>query len=301
MSSSVSFKGIPVEPPKSAPKMRLAKALIATPLAVLLCTLGLGPVSDVRAAETDYPQIVPLGTGPAAGPNPPSIRFVTSDDFPPFNFVDGSGLITGFNVEVARAICTRLAIPCTVQVRPFPLLLETVRENKADAIAAGIADTPALRLHLAYSVPYFREPARFVRRWPALVDPSPRTLSGKSVGVVEGSRYADFIRDFFPAAKLHTAKSETDLFSLLKGGELDAVFTGAVGASFWLAGPAAHGCCAFSGGAYTEPAYFGDGMKIAVAANNTALKASIDGALRTLDADGTLADLALRFFPESLY
>ena len=52
---------------------------------------------------------------------------------------------------------------------------------------------------------------------------------------------------------------------------------------------------------YYRPAYFGDGMKIAVAADNTALKASIDGALRALDADGTLADLALRFFPESLY
>ena len=61
------------------------------------------------------------------------------------------------------------------------------------------------------------------------------------------------------------------------------------------------GCCAFSGGAYTEPTYFGDGMKIAVAADNVALKGSIDGALRALDADGTLADLALRFFPESLY
>lgn len=283
--------------------MRRSRILIATTMSALLCAMASvsWPFAGARAAEADYPQIVPPGTGPATTSNPPSIRFVTSDDFPPFNFVDGSGLITGFNVEVARAICARLAIPCTVQVRPFPLLLETVQENKADAIAAGVADTPALRLHLTYSVPYFREPARFVRRWPALVEPSPRTLSGKSVGVIAGSRYADFIRDFFPAAKPHPVDSETELFGLLKGGEVDAVFTGAVGASFWLTGPAAHGCCAFSGGAYTEPDYFGDGMRIAVGADNAALKGSIDGALRALDADGTLADLALRFFPESLY
>ncbi len=280
--------------------MHISKGLIAASLGLLLCLLG--PfVSAVHAAESDYPRLVPPGSGTAAGASPPSIRFVTADDFPPFNFIDGSGLITGFNVEVARAICTRLAIPCTVQIRPFPLLLDAVRENKADAIAAGVADTPALRRHLAYSVPYFREPARFVRRWPALVEPSPRSLSGKSVGVIAGSRYADFIGDFFPAAKLRPSDSEAELFALLKKGELDAVFTGAVGASFWLAGPVAKGCCAFSGGAYTEPAYFGDGMKIAVAADNAALKASIDSALRALDADGTLADLALRFFPESLY
>lgn len=283
--------------------MRLLKLLIAAALVTLSCLTGLGswPVAGARAADTDYPQLVPLGVGPAAGTSPPSIRFVTADDFPPFNFVDGSGLITGFNVEVARAVCTRLSIPCTIQVRPFPLLLETIRDNKADAIAAGVADTPALRQHLAYSVAYFREPARFVRRWPALVEPSPRTFSGKIVGVIVGSRYADFIRDFFPTVTPRPVGSENELFALLKSGEVDAVFTGAVGASFWLAGPVAHGCCAFSGGAYTEPAYFGDGMKIAVAAGNTALKGSIDGALRALDADGTLADLALRFFPESLY
>lgn len=283
--------------------MRLSKPVIAATLGVLFSVFAPegSPVAGAQAAQADYPRLVPVGSGPTAGASPPSIRFVTSDDFPPFNFVDGSGLITGFNVEVARAICARLSIPCTVQVRPFPLLLEAVRENKADAIAAGVADTPALRLHLSYSVPYFREPARFVRRWPALVEPSPRTLADRSVGVVAGSRYADFIRDFFPAAKPRPAGSEAELFALLKGGEIDAVFTGAVGASFWLAGPAAKGCCAFSGGAYTEPAYFGDGMKIAVAADNAALKASIDGALRALDADGTLADLALRFFPESLY
>ncbi len=283
--------------------MRLPRNLIATALALCSLVIGQGilSISDARAADADYPQIVPLATGPTNATNPPSIRFVTSDDFPPFNFVDGSGLITGFNVEVARAICTRLAIPCTVQIRPFPLLLDTVRDNKADAIAAGVADTPALRLHLAYSVPYFREPARFVRRWPALVEPSPAALAGRSVGAIAGSRYADFIRDFFPAAVLRPVGSEADMFALLKNGEVDAVFTGAVGASFWLAGPIAHGCCAFSGGAYTEAAYFGDGMKIAVAADNMALKTSIDGALRALDADGTLADLALRFFPESLY
>jgi polar amino acid transport system substrate-binding protein len=283
--------------------MRRPFLLTAIRLIVIAVLAGFGwpLVAEADAADAGYPQLVPLALGQAAGAAPASIRFVTSDDFPPFNFVDGGGVLTGFNVEVARAICARLAIPCTIQVRPFPLLLATVRDNKADAIAAGVADTPALRRHLAYSVPYFREPARFVRRWPALIEPSPRALAGKTVGVLAGSRYGDFIRDFFPSTTQRTAAGEAELFALLKDGKVDALFTGAVGASFWLAGPAAAGCCAFSGGAYTEPAYFGDGMKIAVAAGNAPLKSAIDGALRSLDADGTLADLALRFFPESLY
>lgn len=285
--------------------MRRSSVLIASTLAVL--AIFVNPCSQSVAQTPAYdvvrtqPLVVPPALMQAPAGTPRSIRFVTADDFPPFNFVDGAGLLSGFNVEVARAICAELSIPCTIQVRPFALLADTLSENKADAVVAGLVDTPALQGRLAYSVPYFREPARFVRRWPALVEPSPRSLAGKTVGVVAGSRYDDFLRDFFPAAARRSGDSEAELLRLLKDGEVDAVFTGAVSAAFWLTGPAAGDCCAFSGGAYTEPAYFGDGMKIAVGAGNLALKGAIDGALRSLDADGTLADLALRFFPESLY
>ena len=285
--------------------MRRSSVLIAVTLATLAGIVNPDSQASAQFRVNDvaksYPEVVPPALAQAPAGAPTSIRFITADDFPPFNFIDGSGLLSGYNVEVARAVCAELSIPCTIQVRPFGLLLDTLSDNKADAIVAGVADTPALRSRLAYSVPYFREPARFVRRWPALVEPSPRALAGKTVGVLANSRYADFLRDFFPAAASRTGTSEADLLGLLKSGEVDAVFTGAVSASFWLAGPAAAGCCAFSGSAYTEPAYFGDGMKIAVRADNLALKGAIDGALRSLDADGTLADLALRFFPESLY
>jgi len=54
-------------------------------------------------------------------PNTPiaAIRFLTSDGFPPFNFVSADGRLTGFNVELARAICEALEAECTIQMRPF--------------------------------------------------------------------------------------------------------------------------------------------------------------------------------------
>ena len=38
----------------------------------------------------------------------PRVRFLTTVDFPPFNYVDANGLITGFHVDLARAICRKL-------------------------------------------------------------------------------------------------------------------------------------------------------------------------------------------------
>lgn len=259
--------------------------------------------STVAAAQDlDVPRFLPATTtAEEAAARPPSIRFVTSDDFPPLNFIDGGGRLTGYNVELARLLCTRMAIPCTIQVRPFPLMVQSIVENQADAVVAGVADTPALRAYLDYSVPYLRLPARFVARGPAATAFVPETVAGRTVAVVADTRFSDFLRDFFPAARLIETADFGDALALVKDGTADAAFGGALPAAFWLAGPEADGCCVFASGAYTEPAYFGHGLTVAVAAGNEPLKRAVDETLRSLETDGSLADLYLRFFPVGLY
>jgi polar amino acid transport system substrate-binding protein len=252
-------------------------------------------------ATVAVPRFLAPRAGTADVSKPASIRFVTSDDFPPFNFIDGSGKLTGYNVELARAICTRLAIPCTIQVRPFPLLLDAVRSNRADAVVAGVRDTPTLRRFLGYTEAYLRLPARFVMRRADAVEAVPETLAGRTVGVVGGTRYRDFLADFFPETSVRETATVEEALAALKAGEIDAAFGGALQASFWLAGPEAADCCAFAGGAYTEPAYFGEGLSIAVAVENEPLRLALEDALRALEVDGVMADLYLRFFPAGLY
>ena len=45
------------------------------------------------------------------------IRFLTEDDYPPFNFLLSDGQVAGFNIDLARAICVELDIACTIQRR----------------------------------------------------------------------------------------------------------------------------------------------------------------------------------------
>ena len=49
-----------------------------------------------------------------------AIRFLTDSDFPPFNYYDEDNVLTGFNVDIARAICLELAATCDIQARPWP-------------------------------------------------------------------------------------------------------------------------------------------------------------------------------------
>ena len=51
------------------------------------------------------------------------LRFLTTSDYPPFNFLDEDGVLTGFNVDLARALCLELDVTCEVYERPWAQLL----------------------------------------------------------------------------------------------------------------------------------------------------------------------------------
>ena len=155
-----------------------------------------------------------------------AIRFVTTDDYPPFNFLDATGHLSGFNVDLARAICAELAIPCTIQARPWSDLAGAVANKNADAIIAGIAISAETRGQLDFSDVYLRSPARFVlRNGAAKTEISPRGLAGKTVAVVERTAHAAYLAAFFPKAVAKPYANADAARTALKAGEVDALYT----------------------------------------------------------------------------
>ncbi|MBN8997276.1 MAG: transporter substrate-binding domain-containing protein [Rhizobiales bacterium] len=231
-----------------------------------------------------------------------AIRFVTTDDYPPFNFLDTTGHLTGFNIDLARAICAELAIPCTIQARPWSDLAAAVENKNADAIIAGIAITADARAKLDFSDVYLRSPARFVvRRGAAPPDITPAGLTGRTVAVVERTAHAAYLAAFFPKAVAKAYPNADAARAALKAGEAEALFGDGVQSSFWLQSEAAGNCCAFAGGAYLEPHFFGNGMAIAVPPDAGDLRRALNAAMESIHDKGVYAELYLRYFPVSLY
>lgn len=231
-----------------------------------------------------------------------TIRFTTTDDFPPFSFVRPDGQPAGFNVDLARAICTELAVPCTIQVRPFDGLVDTVAEGRVDAAIAGIAITPETRAKLEFSDVYLRPAARFVARRADGDRPiSPVALSGKTIAVTKGSAHEAYVAAFFPRAKSVAFERADQAQEALKKGEVDLLFGDGSQLSFWLQSSPAANCCAFVGGPYLEPRFFGQGLAIALPPGRDDLRHAIDWALDSLYDKGVFADLYLRYFPVGYY
>jgi polar amino acid transport system substrate-binding protein len=248
--------------------------------------------------------VIPNFWDPRAIPERPdtlptrAIRFLTDDEFPPLHFAGPDGAPTGFSVELARAACETLGITCTVQVRRFDTLLDSLAQGQGDVIASGIPVTGALRRRFIVTTSYFRTPARFAaRRDGAAPVPSPRNLKGRKVAVVQGTAHEAYLKSFFPAAEAVSLPDLAAAQGALRRGEADYVFGDAMTLALWIGGAESGDCCALTGGPYLESRYFGEGIGFILRPEDENLRRAFDYALFKMHETGKYAELYLRFFP----
>jgi polar amino acid transport system substrate-binding protein len=232
----------------------------------------------------------------------PQIRFLTEDDYPPFNFAGPDGQPIGFNVDLARAICEELKVPCTVQVRRFDTLTDSLDRNAGDAIIASLAITPDIRRRYEVSDRYLDMPARFVMRRDTLIsEATPEALAGRSIAVVEGTAHDAYASAFFRRSSIRRFPTVEAARKALAERDIDVMFADGIASAFWVNGEASAECCRLLGGPFTESRYFGEGLSIVMRRGNEPLRRAINHALQRLWEKGVYTELYLKAFPIGIY
>lgn len=232
------------------------------------------------------------------------LRILTTVDFPPFNFTDQTGRISGFNVDLAREICAELKLEakCQIQALPFDELEKTLEANGGEAVMAGIAVSPEKRERFLFTRPYIGIPARFARnRSVDILGDTAAALAGRKVGVVKETAHEAMLKAFFPRITAVPFETDAEMTAALKHKKVDAVFSDGLRLPFWVASEASQKCCTLFDGPYLSEKFLGEGLSIMVRRTDPILVAAFDQALAELSRNGRLQDLYLRYFPNGLY
>lgn len=232
------------------------------------------------------------------------VRILTTVDFPPFNFADQGGRLSGFHVDLAREICAELKIEakCQIQALPFEELETALESGGGEAVMAGIAITPERRTRFAFSRAYLAVPARFARNRAARIEgETAAALAGRPVGVVKGTAHELMLKAFFPKVSATLFDSHEAMLDALKAGKVDAVFSDGLRLPFWTAGEASANCCAMFDGPYLSEKFLGEGLAVMLRVDEPELRLAFDHALAELSRNGRLQDIYLRYFPYGLY
>lgn len=259
----------------------------------------LAPTSPLHAqSRSGTIGATPAEPAPSASANRrAAIRFVTDSDYPPFNYVDEDGQLTGFNVDVARAICLELSATCDIQQRPWNEIIATVKRGNADAAIASHATDARILRDVDISDRYYATPARFVGQRGKTFEITPGGLDRKKIAVAKGTAHEAFLRSFFTLSAIQVYENTELARDAVVTGTADLLFDDGIGLVFWLNGTASKACCEFKGGPFVEPRFFGDGVGILLNKTDPQLKVQINWALKRIRESGRFDELTLRYFP----
>ncbi|MGI3125339.1 transporter substrate-binding domain-containing protein [Nitratireductor sp. PBL-C9] len=232
------------------------------------------------------------------------LRFLTTVDFYPFNYLDEENRISGVHIDLVRQICGVLGISerCQIQALPWNEIGPAIENSRAEAVIAGLAITEENRERYLFSRPYLRFPARLVTlRSAPLAEPLHEALKGKRIGVMDETAHELMLRDLFTDVQRVVYTRNDWLHEDLKSEKIDGIFGDGVKLGYWLASRDAQDCCVFSGGAYFAPEYLGQGLAVAVPKDMPQLVEAIDFALQSMNATGGFTHTYLRYFPVDFY
>jgi len=246
------------------------------------------------------------------------IKIATEGAYPPWNYVDASGNLVGFELELAKELCTRMSVACEIIPQKWRGIIKGLNAGKYDAIMAAMSITEDRKKLVKFSRNYAVTPNVFVARKDhplanfrsdlkqlTLNDISPaeqaaldaifKEFGGKIIGVQVATTHAKFADQYMgDHAEIRIYDFQHTIDLELYQGRLDAVIgdfaywlpliKSELGKDYKIVGP--H----MTGGP------FGEGVGVAVRKKDQDLADMFSRAIEEAIKDGTIKKLAIKWF-----
>lgn len=234
------------------------------------------------------------GGADADGGLPATLRIGSEGYYPPFNYIDESGALKGFDIDIARALCAQMEVECEFVAQEWDGIIQALLEKKYDAIVASMSITDERKRVVSFTDKYYSNQVRFLAAKGGGFDPA--FLSGKNIGAQRATIAASWLEDNAGAAQVMLYDTQENVFLDLAAGRLDAVFGDGLMLYEWLQTEAGaeH---QMVGDAYSMD----EGIGIAVRKEDDELRKRLNAAIAAILADGTYARINAKYFPFRIY
>ncbi|MCU1635267.1 MAG: polar amino acid transporter substrate-binding protein [Cryobacterium sp.] len=271
-------------------KTRLVTTALVMAAAVSLtgCAAGSAPGSpttDSRtpASDTSLADVQKAGT----------LIVGTEGTYRPFSFHEnGSGPITGFDVEIIEAVAGKLDVEVTFEETQWDGIFAGLEAGRFDVIANQVSINDERAAKYDFSTPYTYSTG-------VIVVPSDETsitsfdsLAGKTTAQSLTSNWYTLAED--SGATVQAVEGWAESVALVQQGRVDATVNDKL---TFLDYTKESGNKGLKIAAETEEQ---SESAVALKKGSTSLKTAIDSALEELRADGTLADISEKYFGEDV-
>ncbi len=147
------------------------------------------------------------------------IRVGTEPTFAPFEFMETkTNTITGFDIDLIKAVGTKAGYEVEVQSMGFDALIPALKTGAIDVAAAGISITEERKKAVDFTTPYYESGLAYMTlKKNAEKFPTFESLKGQTVAVQIGNTGADYAKNKL-GAKLLTFNTTSEAFMDLSSG-----------------------------------------------------------------------------------
>ena len=225
------------------------------------------------------------------------LRIGTEGAYPPFNQIDASGNVTGFDVEIAKALCVKMQAECEIVTSDWDGIIPALNAKKFDFIAASMSITDERKQAVDFTDPYYTNKLQFIA--PKSVDfkTDEASLDGKVIGAQRATIAGTWLEDNLgDVVEVKLYDTQENAYLDLASGRVDGVLADKLVNWEWLKSDAGKDF-EFKG----EPVFDDDKIGIAVRKGDDALRERLNSALQAIVEDGTYQQINAKYFPFSIY
>jgi cystine transport system substrate-binding protein len=255
-------------------------ATIALATALLLTSCGGN--SDTRGGSAS-------GSSGSSG----VLRVATEGTYAPFSFhAPGSNELTGYDVEVAKAVGAKLGKKVQFSETQFDSIFAGLESNRYDVIANQVTINPERQAKYLFSTPYTVSTGVVVTRADDASVHSLADVKGKRSAQSTTSSFAELATK--AGAKVEPVEGFTQAITLLKQKRVDVTINDSLALLEYQKTTGDKGVKIAA--KIDQPSE----QALVFRKNGTDLQSQVDGALKALRADGTLARLSEKYFGEDV-
>jgi arginine/ornithine transport system substrate-binding protein len=231
----------------------------------------------------------------AQAPDWAKVRVGVEGNYPPFSKLGTDGKLSGFDIDIALAVCERIKAECTLVQQEWDGMVPALAARKFDMIVASMTITDERRKAVDFSDPYYDVPSRFVAKAGAFKDHTAADFKGRKIIVLRNSPRAKYLAERYRDSEVLLVNKETDIYLELVAGRGDVGFgSSVVSSEAFLKKPEGKGFAQVGTTVRLEGG--AGGVGIAFRKGEDALREKVNAALKAIKSDGTYKRLADRYF-----
>ncbi|HEY5716484.1 MAG TPA: ABC transporter substrate-binding protein [Psychromonas sp.] len=229
------------------------------------------------------------------------IRIGIEGAYPPFSQTEADGSVTGFDIDIANALCAEMQADCSLVKQDWDGIIPALLARKFDAIIATMDITEERKKRVAFTDKYQHIPARFAALKGTEYQQNPDFMAGKKVGVQRATSMDLYISDNFPKAEIKRYGSADEAYLDLKAGRLDYIMADSAAIYGGLLAKEGGDKFEFVGPKLNDPKWFGEGAGIAVRKQDKDLIEQFNNAIKAIRANGTYQTIQDKYFTFDVY